>query len=921
MAALFFVALGFYVVNWHGYVVFHTGVELFIAVVAACVFVVGWNGRRYLDSGFQLILAVSCLFLALFHALHLLAYKGLAIIGEGSNTATQLWLGTRYLAAATFVLAPFFIKRRLNVNLLLSAYAISAGFLLLSIFTWRIFPESFSETDGLTTFKIISECVISGLFVLAMFLLWRQRKALYENVFRPLFMGMGAGIAAEILFMFYRDVYGVFNMLGHLLVLFSFVMIYKALVEASLRRPYQTLFRELKRSEERYKNLVELSPDAVLIYRENSIVFANTAAVSLFVAANDLELLALSPFDIFHPDSHALLRQRIGLLEHGGAAPLAEVKIQRLDGTARTVEMAASSLSDHGGAAILVILRDVTDRKRSEEALRESEQRFRSVVEANMIGVVFANTKTGQITDANGEYLRIIGRQRSELEAGLLNYREITPPDALARQDDIVRSADAGKVLQPFEKEYVRPDGSRVPVIIGGSFLDDIGERVVAFVLDYTDHKQAERERDVTIAFLKLVNDTHSLDELIRASVKFFSQQSGCEAVGIRLREGDDFPYYGTTGFSSEFVRAESSLCVMCGDELSRDSEGRPVLDCLCGHVLRGLLEGPSSTPAGSFWTNSISALLSAEPKQNLPPHIRGRCSAEGYESVTLIPLYSGEATIGLLQMNDRRKNAFTPRMIALWERLAGYLAVALAKASAEDALRDSADSLARSNKDLEHFAYVASHDLQEPLRQIGGFVRLLEKNYSTLFDDTAREFFDFIQGGTNRMQTLINDLLHYSRVGRRGAEVSSVDLNEVCYTASKNLQARISETGAKVTIKPLPQVRGNPMLLAQVFQNLLANSLKFQGAKPPEIEVAAREKDNEWLVWVKDNGIGFDREHAENIFVIFQRLHARGTYEGTGLGLAICKRAIEQHGGRIWAESEPNKGATFYFTLPAGRV
>lgn len=916
------VAVGFYVTNWHSYVIFHTGAELFIAIIAASVFVVGWNGRRYLDSGFYMILAVSCLFIAVFHALHLLSYKGLEIIGAGSNTATQLWLASRFLMAFTLILAPFFVKRRVNVNVLLGAYAAATGLLLLSIFTWGVFPESFREGAGLTTFKVVSECVISAVFLAAMGMLYRQRKSFDENVFRPLLLSVGAGIAAEVFFMFYRDVYGIFNMLGHLLVLLSFVMIYKALVEVSLRRPYQTLFRELKRSEERYKNLVELSPDAVLIHRENSIVFANTAAVNLLGASDCSALLALSPFDVFDQESHPLVRQRIGLLVQGGTAPLAEVKIRRLDGESRTVEIAASPLSDLGGAAIQMILRDVTDRKLAEEALRESEQRFRSVVESNMIGVVFANPKSGQITDANDEYLRIIGRQRSELEAGLLNYREITPPDMLARQDEITGSVPPHEVLQPFQKEYVRPDGSRVPAIVGGSFLDDTGERVVAFVLDYSEHKEAERERDITIAFLRLVNETHTLEELIRASVKFFSEQSGCEAVGIRLQEGEDYPYYGTTGFSSEFVRAESSLCVICGGgELSRDSEGRAVLDCLCGCVLQGLLERPPASPAGSFWTNSTSALLRSGQTGGLPQRVRGRCNTEGYESVALIPLHSGEQTIGLLQMNDRRKNAFTPRMIARWERLAGYLAVALAKARAEEALRESADSLARSNKDLEHFAYVASHDLQEPLRQIAGFVRLLEKNYSALFDDTAREFFDFVQEGANRMQSLINDLLQYSRVGRRGTEASSVDLNEVCHTASRNLQARIEETGARIAIKPLPQVRGNPTLLAQVFQNLLANSLKFQGQRPPEIEVAARQQADEWLVWVKDNGIGFDKEHAENIFVIFQRLHARGKYEGTGLGLAICKRAIEQHGGRIWAESKPNQGATFYFTLPAARM
>jgi light-regulated signal transduction histidine kinase (bacteriophytochrome) len=301
-----------------------------------------------------------------------------------------------------------------------------------------------------------------------------------------------------------------------------------------------------------------------------------------------------------------------------------------------------------------------------------------------------------------------------------------------------------------------------------------------------------------------------------------------------------------------------------------------------------------------------------------LPSHLRKRCNEEGYESVVLIPLRSGDENMGLLQMDDRCKNLFTPRLIALWERLAGYLAVALARARAEDALRESAALLERSNKDLEQFAYVASHDLQEPLRQISGFVRLLQRDYAPLFDQNAKEFFDFIQDGARRMQLLINDLLQYSRVGRGKKAFSGVDLNEVYHTARRNLQARIGETQANITVNRLPVVKGNATLLTQVFQNLLANSLKFCGETQPIVEVGARCQGAEWVVWVKDNGIGFEAEHADNIFMVFQRLHARNAYEGTGIGLAICKRAIEQHGGRIWAESKPDRGATFYFTLPA---
>ena len=917
LAALLVVLVSLYVVNARDYIVFHSSVELFISVIAASVFVIGWNGRRYADDAFYLILATGCLSISVLHGFHSLAYKGLEVMGDGADTATQLWIGTRYLTALFFLSAPLFIKRRINPGLLVGVFAAVTGLLLLSIFAWDIFPACFVEPGGLTPFKKVSEYVISAIFLVSAWLLWRKRKDLHDEVFLPLLMATGAGIAAEILFTLYNDVYGIFNLLGHLLVLLSFGMIYKGTVQASVRNPYDTLFRHLKRSEERYRNLVELSPDAVLIHRDNSVVFVNPAALRLFAAGDQSELLGRTPFQLFHPQSHPLVKDWTSLLQNGDRAPRGEARILRLDGQVRDVEVSASTLSDQETAAVQVILRDVTERKQADEALRESEERFRSVVEANMIGVVFGNPATGLITDANDEYLRIIGRSRFELEAGTLNYREITPPDILQRQDQAYAAVPAGMPTPPFEKEYVRPDGSRVPVIIGGSFLDDAHERLVAFVLDYSEHKQAERERDITIAFLKLVNATTALNDLVNAAVAFFSEQSGCEAVGIRIKEGDDYPYYGTTGLSPEFVQAERSLCVPGGGCKA------PLLECLCGAVISGRCDPalPFFTSAGSFWANSTTEFRLCPAGDGLPVHLRHRCNEEGYESVVLIPLRCGDEPMGLLQMNDRRNNLFTPRVVALWERLAGYLAVALAKARAEEALRETADSLARSNRDLEQFAYVASHDLQEPLRQISGFVRLLQRDYEPLFDTNAKEFFDFIQEGANRMQSLINDLLQYSRVGRNKKAFSSVDLNEVCHTASRNLQARIAETGAYITIKRLPIVMGNPTLLAQVFQNLMGNSLKFHGERPPDIEVGARHDGNQWLLWVKDNGIGFDADHADNIFMVFQRLHARGAYEGTGIGLAICKRAVEQHGGRIWAESKPKQGATFYFTLPAATV
>jgi signal transduction histidine kinase len=239
------------------------------------------------------------------------------------------------------------------------------------------------------------------------------------------------------------------------------------------------------------------------------------------------------------------------------------------------------------------------------------------------------------------------------------------------------------------------------------------------------------------------------------------------------------------------------------------------------------------------------------------------------------------------------------------------------ARKRAEGQIRKALLDLQRSNQDLEQFAYVASHDLQEPLRMVASYTELLAQRYEGELDAKAQSYIHYAVDGATRMQGLINDLLTYSRVNTQGRPLEPTDLHVVLGEALRNLASATRESGAIVTNDDLPSVRVDPVQLQQVFQNLIGNAIKFRGKVSPHIHVSAREEGGEWLFSVKDNGIGIDAKHAEKLFVIFQRLHTREEYPGTGIGLAVCKRIVERHGGRIWFESEPGKGSTFYFTLP----
>jgi PAS domain S-box-containing protein len=235
----------------------------------------------------------------------------------------------------------------------------------------------------------------------------------------------------------------------------------------------------------------------------------------------------------------------------------------------------------------------------------------------------------------------------------------------------------------------------------------------------------------------------------------------------------------------------------------------------------------------------------------------------------------------------------------------------------AEKEVKEKEEELVRSNQELERYAYLASHDLQEPLRMVTSYMQLLERRYKDKLDQDAKEFIDFAVDGAMRMHRLINDLLTYSRVGTRGKALAPTDTEDVFEQSLSNLQVAIEERRVQVTHDPLPKVMADDVQLGQLFQNLVGNAIKFNQQEVPRVHVSAIQCPGEWVFSVKDNGIGIDPEFKERIFLIFQRLHCKETYPGTGIGLAVCKKILERHGGRIWVESEIGKGATFYFTLP----
>ncbi len=262
------------------------------------------------------------------------------------------------------------------------------------------------------------------------------------------------------------------------------------------------------------------------------------------------------------------------------------------------------------------------------------------------------------------------------------------------------------------------------------------------------------------------------------------------------------------------------------------------------------------------------------------------------------------------------RNNSGTYRMIGAMQDVTELKSNEIAISNLNKSLEKRAEELAISNEELERFAYVASHDLQEPLRMVSSFLQLLQQKYDHQLDETAQKYIEYAVDGADRMKTLILDLLEYSRISSDKQNHTLINLDELITKTLQVLNPHINESAASLTVAPLPEVCGNSSQLARLFQNLISNALKYRSVTAPVIEIGCNEKDDEWEFFVKDNGIGIDAKFFEKIFIIFQRLHSRTEFSGTGIGLAICKKIVDLHGGRIWVESAVKAGSKFYFTI-----
>ncbi len=760
------------------------------------------------------------------------------------------------------------------------------------------------------------------------------------------------------------------------------------------RRFEELIMAEVRRSEEKYRSLFENSPDAVMVNVEDRVALANRAALRMFGAQREEELLGKSFFEIFHPDYHDLIRKRIAFIRQENApVPLLEEKIVRLDGEVRDVEVVAAPFRYGDKKAIHIIIRDITERKRIERALKESEEKFRTLAEATPTVIMIY--QDDRFVYANPAAMSILGYSFEELQE--MNFWDVVHPDFR----ELVKARGEDNVGR-YELKIIRKDGEERWVDLSGAAMKLGGKWAgIISVVDITERKLAEenfrRSLEESPLGVRIVSAEGETVYANRRALEIFGYQdkedfnriptaqryspesyeaflwrrekrkkkealSGEYTITIKRTDGEErhlevfrkevlwdgkLQYQVLYNDVTEKKRAEEALALseeryrtfvkqsseaICLFEL----EHNPIpvnlpleeqVDLLYG---RAIIRECNETFARShgyekpedmigFKIGQVFPRLAKENIAYVKSFIANGYNVSGVETKEISR--DGTVSYFLNSLVGYVEGGFLKRVWGAKQDITRIKRaeeeIRLLNLELEKRVAERTAELMASNRELEAFAYSVSHDLRTPLRAIKGYADILQEGYYDCLGQEGKRICQHIMSGVDKMNELIDAILGLSRIVRVEMRRLAIDMKALAFSAYSEVVSKGEQEKVKFILNNLPSVVGDPVLLKQVWMNLIANAVKFsRGCKRPEIEIKGYEREGEIVYEVKDNGVGFDMRYAEKMFGVFQRLHSESEFPGTGVGLAICRRIIERHGGRIWAEGKPGEGATFYFAL-----
>ncbi len=609
----------------------------------------------------------------------------------------------------------------------------------------------------------------------------------------------------------------------------------------------------LKESEQRYRELANFLDEGVFeLDLDGKFTYANRKGLLYLGFEEDDMKKGISVFSIIDPGYLEQAKKQLAATLQGEETGAAEILLKRKDGTTFPALTHGSSIIRNGVImGVRGILFDISEIKKTEQALKDSERKYRELTDLLDEGV-FEMDLDGNFTYANRKGLSYLSIEEPDLISGL-NVFDIVIPQDVERAKERLALVASQQDTGPIEFQIMRKDGTTFPVLTHSSAIvrDNVvvGIRGVAF--DISEIKKTEQAlRESEERFRTFIKSLHEgIWVLDKDDITTFVNPRMAEILGYTEEEMLGKPVFS---FNDEEWQKKTV------DYMDRRKQG--ISEQIEGELLRK--DG-----------GRVCALLETSPILDEDGNYIG--SIAGVQDIT-----------------DRKL--------------------------AEEQLKQAMAELDRSNKELEQFAYVTSHDLREPLRMMTSFSQLLEKRYKEKLDSTGNEYIQFIVDGASRMQKLIDDILVYSRVTTRGQPFESVIMDQVLEEVLLNLKAALDENHARITCDSLPVVQADSTQMKQVMQNLISNALKFhREEESPVVHISASQKSNEWIFTVTDNGIGMDPELFGRLFNLFQRLHPPDKYPGTGVGLAVAKKIVQRHGGRIWVESQPGKGSTFYFSIP----
>ena len=637
---------------------------------------------------------------------------------------------------------------------------------------------------------------------------------------------------------------------------------------------------ELKAISGYTRSLIEASLDPLVTISPQGRITDVNKATELVTGKTRVELIGTNFSDYFTEPEKA----QEGYLKVFSEGQVIDypLTIQDLSGRQTDVLYNASLYQNEKGEVqgVFAAARDITESKRAEKAMRQLAAIVESAEDA-----VISETMEGTVLTWNPAAERLYGYSAGEI-VGKSVY-SLVPEERRVELTDIMKRISSGEHVQHYETVRQRKDGRLMPVSFTVSAIKNNSGQVMGIstvARDITERKLAEEQIRKLNAELEqmVVERTAQLSDLLELNRKIIDASS----IGI-------------------FACREDGPCMIANPAIAR------IIGSTVEQVLSiNFRELDRLKKNGLF--QKIETALSSRVEQKGETYLTTTFGKYLWISYYITTFQSMGKLHFLMMVEDisERKQAE-----AELNRYREHLEELVKERTQE--LASAVTNLERSNQDLEQFAYVASHDLQEPLRMISSYTQLLARRYKGKLDQDADDFIGYTVDGASRMQQLINDLLAFSRVGTRGKPLEPISSQAALDLALENLQTAIEESHAQVTQDTLPGVLADDLQLMQLFQNLIGNAIKFQGDKPPCIHIGVEDAEKEWVFTVQDNGIGIDPQYFERIFIIFQRLNKRDQFPGTGIGLAICKKIVQRHGGRIWADSKPGLGSTFYFTLP----